>query len=102
MTIRMFRSDDDKTADVHPDEVEHMKLHGWEIDGAKAKKPGAASVVADAGTPPAAPVAAQGNLTVAKGARGLFFVKDADGKNASKGYDSEAEALAEMNRIAAA
>lgn len=30
-TIPMIRTDDGKPADVHPDEVEHMKLHGWEV-----------------------------------------------------------------------
>ena len=101
MTIRMFRSADSKTADIHPDEVEHMKMHGWEIDGAKAKPDDPAPAV-EAATATDVPSTSKGDLTVAKGARGLFFVKGADGKNASKGYDSEAEALAEMNRIAAA
>lgn len=30
-TIPMVRTEDGKPADVHPDEVEHMKLHGWEM-----------------------------------------------------------------------
>lgn len=31
MTIRMIRQDDGKTGDIHPDEVENMKAHGWEV-----------------------------------------------------------------------
>jgi hypothetical protein len=30
-TIPMIRTEDGKPADVHPDEVEHMKQHGWEV-----------------------------------------------------------------------
>lgn len=101
MTIRMFRSDDGKTADIHPDEVEHMKLHGWRAvkgsqDAAKAVEPAQVATEAKIAPPPAA------GLSVVKGARGLFFVKDGDGKNASKGFDTEAEALAELERMKAA
>ena len=30
-TVRMVQIDDGKTGDIHPDEVEHMKAHGWQI-----------------------------------------------------------------------
>lgn len=30
-TVSMIRTEDGKPADVHPDEVEHMKQHGWEV-----------------------------------------------------------------------
>lgn len=31
MTTKMQRPSDGKTADVHPDEVENMRAHGWRI-----------------------------------------------------------------------
>ncbi len=31
MTIKMQRPSDGKTADVHPDEVDNMRMHGWRI-----------------------------------------------------------------------
>ena len=40
-------------------------------------------------------------FTIAKGPRGLWFVKDASGKNISSGYTSEDEASAERDRLAA-
>lgn len=30
-TVRMIRTDDGKTGDIHPDEVEHMIKHGWQV-----------------------------------------------------------------------
>lgn len=36
-TIPMIRVDDGKTADVHPDEVENWKPHGWAIDEARVQ-----------------------------------------------------------------
>jgi hypothetical protein len=35
-TIRMIRHDDGKTGDIHPNEVEHMKAHGWTVAEAAA------------------------------------------------------------------
>lgn len=32
MTVRMIRTEDGKTGDIHPDEVEHMIAHGWQLD----------------------------------------------------------------------
>ena len=31
MTVKMIRTEDGKTGDIHPDEVEHMTAHGWEV-----------------------------------------------------------------------
>lgn len=35
-TIKMFCGK--KTGDIHPDEVEHMRLHGWQTKGEPEKE----------------------------------------------------------------
>ena len=43
MTVRMIRTEDGKTGDIHPDEVEHMTAHGWQIDEPAPSAPQPAS-----------------------------------------------------------
>ena len=33
MTVRMIRVCDQKMGDIHPDEIEHMQAHGWQLVG---------------------------------------------------------------------
>lgn len=80
MTVKMTRTSDGKTADIHPDEVAHMRRHGWQVpDGEDA--------------PESSPTSIPDDRAVAKGPRGLWYVMK-DGERISSGYATEADALA--------
>lgn len=84
MTVEMVRTADGKTANVHPDEVAHMRRYGWQVvEGEDVPPPSDAAVVE------------HDDRTVAKGPRGLWYVMK-DGERISSGYASEADALASI------
>jgi hypothetical protein len=90
MLVKMRNVDTGNLADVHPDEVANWRPYGWEIVADKSPSAKSVETSADEAEAPS------GERRVAKGPRGMWFVYHGE-KRVSSGFDTMAEAEAEMN-----